>query len=150
MHQERSAGLQIDIRSCRSWERWFVLEGGRRFVMAKYMLLLGGADLDKRSGNASLAPQMFERFSKWLNALRESGSYIQSHRLQDQTGARLTVRGGQVVEGPFMETKEAVGGVFLVDAASLPDAIAIARGCPIFELQNGYVEVRVVEEVPRS
>jgi len=34
--------------------------------MAKYMLLLGGTDLDKRSGNSDLAPKMFEHFSKWL------------------------------------------------------------------------------------
>lgn len=117
--------------------------------MTKYVLLLGGADLDKRSGNAALAPKMFERFSSWLSSLRERGHYIESHKLQDQTGARLTVRGGQVVEGPFMETKEAVGGLFLVQAASLQEAIALARECPILELQNGHVEVRVVEEVRR-
>jgi hypothetical protein len=117
--------------------------------MAKYMLILGGADLDKRSGNAALAPQMFERFSSWLSAVRQSGRYLDSHKLHDQTGARLTVRGGQVVEGPFMETKEAVGGVLVVQAASLEEAIAIARECPIFDLQNGFVEVRAVEEVRR-
>jgi hypothetical protein len=113
------------------------------------MLLLGGADLDKRSSNAALAPRMFEQFSSWLGSLRERGQYLQSHKLQDRTGARLTVRGGQVVEGPFMETKEAVGGVFLIEAASLDDAIAVARTCPTLALQNGFVEVRVVEEVSR-
>jgi len=117
--------------------------------MAKYMLLLGGADLDKRNSNAALAPQMFEQFSSWLGSLRERGQYVHSHKLQDRTGARLTVRGGQVVEGPFMETKEAVGGVFLIEAASLDDAIAVARTCPTLVLQNGFVEVRVVEEVRR-
>jgi hypothetical protein len=116
--------------------------------MAKYMLLIGGADVDKRSGNAAIAPRMFEAFSRWLGALREGGHYVTSHKLQDQTGARLTVRGGQVVEGPFMETKEAVGGVFLIEAASLQQAVALARQCPVFE-QNGYVEVRVIEEVVR-
>jgi hypothetical protein len=117
--------------------------------MAKYMLLLGGADLDKRSGNAALAPKMFDRFASWLGSLRASGRYLESHKLHDQTGARLTVRGGQVVEGPFMETKEAVGGVLIIQAASLEEAIATARECPIFDLQNGFVEVRVVEEPRR-
>ena len=115
--------------------------------MAKYMLLLGGADLDKRSGNGALAPQMFQRFATWLTSLKEKGHYLQSHKLHDQTGARLTVRGGQVVEGPFMETKEAVGGVFLVEASSLEEAVRLARECPTLHLQNGYVEVRAVEEV---
>jgi hypothetical protein len=117
--------------------------------MAKYLFLLGGADLDKRSGNASLAPRMFERFSSWLNELREGGHFLDSHKLHDQIGARLTVRGGQVVEGPFMETKEAVGGIFIIQAASLEQAVALADRCPIFELQNGYIEVRAVEEAVR-
>lgn len=115
--------------------------------MAKYMLLLGGADLDKRTSNPELAPQMFERFTAWMAEMRERGHYVSSHKLRDQTGTRLTVRGGQVVEGPFIETKEAVGGVFLVEAASLEEAVAIARAAPTLTMQNGFVEVRVVEEV---
>ena len=115
--------------------------------MAKYMLLLGGADLDKRTSNAELAPRMFEQFSSWMAAMRERGQYVASHKLKDQTGARLTVRGGQVVEGPFMETKEAVGGVFLIEASSLEEAVGIARSCPTLTMQNGFVEVRLVEEV---
>src|SRR5436305_1083294 len=89
--------------------------GQRRVTMAQYMLLLGGADLDKRVNNPELAPKMFQQFSSWLATMRERGQYVASHKLEDQTGARLTVRGGHVVEGPFMETKEAVGGVFLVE-----------------------------------
>ena len=115
--------------------------------MAKYMLLLGGADLDKRSGNPTIAPEMFARYSAWVRSLRQNGRAVTSHKLLDQTGVRLTIRGGQVVEGPFMETKEAVGGVFVVEANSLEEATAFARTCPVLDLQNGYVEVRVVEEV---
>jgi hypothetical protein len=117
--------------------------------MPKYALLLSGADVDKRSGNAALAPRMFERFSTWLATLRAGDHYLGSHKLHDQGGARLTVRGGQVVEGPFMETKEAVGGVFIIQATSLQEAIALARGCPTLDLQNGNVEVRLIEEVSR-
>jgi hypothetical protein len=117
--------------------------------MAKYVFLLGGADLDKRSTEAAFAPQMFERFRSWLGSLQKGGHYLSSHKLRDQTGARLTVRGGEVVEGPFMETKEAIGGVFLIEAVSLEQAVALARECPVLKLQNGYVEVRVVEDVAR-
>jgi hypothetical protein len=119
------------------------------WIMAKYVLLLGGADLDKRTGNAELAPKIFEQFSSWLGSLRERGQYVQSHKLRDHTGARLTVRGGQVVEGPFIESKEAVGGVFVIESSSLEEAIATARTCPTLSLQNGFVEVRVLEEVGR-
>jgi hypothetical protein len=115
--------------------------------MAKYMLIVGGADLDKRSGNAALAPVMLQKYMAWMTSLRESGRYVSSQKLRDQTGVRLTVRGGEVVDGPFVETKEAVGGVFVIEAASLEEATAAASECPVLRLQHGFVEVRVVEEV---
>ena len=114
--------------------------------MAKFMLILGGADLDKRSGSARPAA-ILERYMAWIRSLEEQGKYVASHKLQDQTGARLTVRGGEVVEGPFIEAKEAVGGIFMITAASLEEATAIARHCPVLDMQNGYVEVRLIEEV---
>jgi hypothetical protein len=115
--------------------------------MAKFMFLLGGADLDKRSGNQALRQAMLERYTAWMESLRRSGGYIESRKLYDQTGVRLSMRGGQVVEGPFVETKEAVGGVFLVEADSLDAATKLARTCPVLDLQNGYVEIRAVEDV---
>lgn len=115
--------------------------------MAQYMLLLGGTDLDKRTGNPELGPQIFQQFYTWIAGLRERGQYVGAHKLQDHTGARLSVRGGQVVEGPFIETKEAIGGAFVIQAGTLPEAVEIARSCPTLLTQNGYVEVRVIEEV---
>jgi len=116
-------------------------------VMANFMLLLGGADLDKRSANPELAPVMMQQYMAWVQSLRQKNSLVGSHKLFDQTGKRLTVRGGEVVEGPFVESKEAIGGIFLISAASLDEATALARECPVLRLQNGYVEVRVIEEV---
>jgi hypothetical protein len=117
--------------------------------MGKYALLLGGTDLDKRAGNTPLALEVYDRFASWLSSVRQSGHRVEPHKLRDHSGVRLSVRGGQVVEGPFMETKEAVGGVVFLDAATLEEAVAIARTCPIFELQKGAIEVRVVEELRR-
>ena len=115
--------------------------------MSQFMLILGGADLDKRSGQPARAPMILERYMTWLRSLRDAGRYVGSYKLHDQTGARLTIRGGQVVEGPFIETKEAVGGIFMIEAPSLEEATRVAKGCPILDLQNGYVEVRAVEEM---
>jgi hypothetical protein len=115
--------------------------------MANFMLLLGGADLDKRSANAELAPVMMQQYMAWVQSLRQKNRLVASHKLFDQTGKRLTIRGGEVIEGPFVESKEAIGGIFLISAASLDEATALARECPVLRLQNGYVEVRVIEEV---
>jgi len=113
--------------------------------MATFMLIAGGADVDKRSGNPALAPVMLERYMAWIQGLRDSGRYVGSFKLHDQTGRRLTIRGGEVIDGPFIESKDAVGGIFIVEAASLDEATEIARSCPNLDLQNGYMEVRVVE-----
>ena len=113
--------------------------------MPKFMLIAGGADVDKRVGNPKLAPVMLERYMTWIRALRDSGRYVGSYKLHDQSGRRLTIRGGEVIDGPFIESKDAVGGIFVVEAASLDEAAEIARSCPNLDLQNGYMEVRVVE-----
>lgn len=113
--------------------------------MPKFMLIAGGADMDKRSGNAALRPIMLERYMAWIQGLRDSGRYVGSFKLQDQTGRRLTIRGGEVIDGPFIESRDAVGGVFIIEAESLDQAADIARSCPNLDLQHGYMEVRVVE-----
>jgi hypothetical protein len=113
--------------------------------MPKFMLIAGGADVDKRVGNPTFAPVMFERYMAWIQGLRDTGRYVGSYKLYDQTGRRLTIRGGEVIDGPFIESKDAVGGIFIIDAASLDEATEIARSCPGLDLQNGYMEVRVIE-----
>jgi len=114
--------------------------------MSTFMLIAGGADVDKRSGNnPKLAPVMLERYMAWIQGLRDSGRFMGSYKLHDQTGRRLTIRGGEVIDGPFIESKDAIGGIFIIDAASLDEAAEIARSCPCLDLQNGYMEVRVIE-----
>lgn len=115
--------------------------------MAKFVLILGGADLDKRSADAGLGKQMLERYMRWMGAVREKGQYVYSNKLHDKQGARIGLHGGKVVEGPFVEAKEQVGGLLVVDVATMDEAKAIARECPVLDMQNGWVEVRPVEEV---
>lgn len=113
--------------------------------MTRFMLIAGGADVDKRSGNPTLAPLMLERYMAWIKGLQDNGRFVGSYKLHDQTGRRLTIRGGEVIDGPFIESKDAVGGIFVVEATSLDEATEIAKSCPNLDLQNGYMEVRVVE-----
>jgi hypothetical protein len=117
--------------------------------MAKYMLILGGADLDKRSADPEFRKVMLERYMGWVRSIEERGQFVSSSKLHDKVGARLTIRAGQVTDGPFVETKEAVGGILVVEVPTLEEATAIGRKCPVLDLQNGYVEVRQVEEIPR-
>ena len=83
--------------------------------------------------------------------IRRSGHYIVSNALQRARTARtVRVRGGKVstTDGPFVETKEQLGGFFLVEARDIDEACAVAARFPPARL--GTIEVRPVQELARS
>lgn len=84
----------------------------------------------------------------YVETLRTSGRLVATQALQGaRTGATVRVRGGKpfVTAGPFAETKEQIGGFFLIDAEDLDEAIALASRWPSARL--GTIEVRPIEEV---
>jgi len=83
--------------------------------------------------------------------LRRSGHYIASNALQrPQTARTIRVRGGKVstTDGPFAETKEQLGGFFLIEAKDMDEACAIASRFP--PVRVGTIEVRPVRELQHS
>ena len=76
---------------------------------------------------------LYEQMLRFGEDLKERGLLVASQALESQARAsRVQVRGGrsQIVDGPFVEAKEMVGGFFLVDCDSKEEAIAIAAECP--------------------
>jgi hypothetical protein len=87
----------------------------------------------------------------YVEALRKSGHLIVTQALQSaRTGATVQVRSGKlsVTDGPFAETKEQLGGFFLIDAKDLNEAIQVASRWPSARL--GSIEVRPIEEELRQ
>jgi hypothetical protein len=87
----------------------------------------------------------------YVEALRKSGHLIVTQALQSaRTGATVRVRSGKlsVTDGPFAETKEQLGGFFLIDARDLNEAIQVASRWPSARL--GSIEVRPIEEELRQ
>ena len=83
--------------------------------------------------------------------IRQSGHYIVSNALQGARTARtIRVRGGKVsiTDGPFAETKEHLGGFFLVEAKDMDEACEVASRFPPARL--GTIEVRPVQELKHS
>jgi len=83
----------------------------------------------------------------YVETLRKSGSLIVTHALQSATAAStLRIRNGQlsVTDGPFAETKEQIGGFFLIEANGFREAIEIAAKWPSARI--GSIEVRPIEE----
>ena len=83
---------------------------------------------------------------EYVGELRESGKLIMAEPLQSAaTAVSVRVRDGSMAttDGPFAETKEQLGGFFLIDAEGMDEAIEIAAGWP--SAQIGTIEVRPIE-----
>ncbi len=108
-----------------------------------YMLLMIEPPEQRRTRTEAEGRAVYERMLKFGADLKERGLLLASESLKSQTDAvRLQVRGGrtQVVDGPFSEAKEMIGGFFLVDCKTRDEAVAIAATCPAAEWCT--VEVR--------
>ena len=83
----------------------------------------------------------------YVEILKKSGHLLDARPLRSAVAATtLRIRHGQlsVTDGPFAETKEQIGGYFLVQAVDVDEAIRIAKGWPSARI--GSIEVRPVEE----
>jgi hypothetical protein len=99
---------------------------------------------------AEVPPDIIERHLKVCREASRRGAYVTSEALGNDTRAARTVRvrGGKVLttDGPFAETKEVLGGYYVLDCASLEEALAYAAKIP--DAAIGSVEVRPVIAVP--
>ena len=111
----------------------------------QYMLLIYD---DERAGESVPREQMTEIINAYMaygQALRDSKVWVASNRLRP-TSAATTVRIAdgrtQVLDGPFAETKEQLGGYYLIDVPDLDAALSWASRCP--GARYGTVEVRPI------
>jgi hypothetical protein len=112
--------------------------------MATYMLLIRGGQARPDATPEELQ-RMMQQYLDWSAALRREGRLVGAEQLADG-GRTLRVRDGKtVVEGPYPETKEAIGGYYLVSAENEADAIEMAKGCPTLG-HGGLVDLRPVVE----
>jgi len=105
------------------------------------MLLFRGTDLRKGLSPEELQ-KVSEKWMTWFRRLTEQGKAVAGQPLE-RDGKIVSGKDRVVSDGPFAESKEAIGGYFLLDVATMDEAVAIARECP--GLAYGIrVEVRPV------
>jgi len=110
-----------------------------------YMLLIVEPTQQRRSRTEAEGREVYARMKQFGDGLRAEGKLKAVESLASQSGAvRVQKREGkaQLIDGPFAEAKEMVGGFFLLDCASLDEAVAIAGRCPAAEWAT--VEVRAL------
>jgi hypothetical protein len=114
----------------------------------EYLLLFRGAGWDKGLSPEQLQKAM-DQFMAWFERLKQEGKVKVGQPLE-RTGKIVSGKNGRhVADGPFAESKEAIGGYFLLQADDLDEAVEIAKTCPTLEYGGSTLEVRpIAEECP--
>jgi hypothetical protein len=107
-----------------------------------YLLLFRGNEWQKRLSAEDLEKTL-GRFMGWFEGLQAEGKLKGANPLYGEGKLVSGTHGRTVVDGPFAESKEAIGGYFLVSVADEDEAVAIAQKCPLLE-HGSVVEVRPV------
>ena len=119
----------------------------------KYMLLIYHDENVWSSHTEAERQEIYAQYRSLIGELSAAGKYIIGEQLQPVKAANsVRVRHGKqlITDGPFAETREQLGGFFLIDAASLDEANAIAARIP--SALTGTIEVRpaVAENAAKS
>ena len=114
--------------------------------MAQFMLLLHESPTDFSNFSPEEIQRVIGEYTAWRLKLQEEGKLAGGLKLKDEGGRALSLRNGQVrlVDGPYAEAKEVVGGYFLIEAADYDDAVEISKGCPHLKY-GSRIELREVD-----
>lgn len=111
----------------------------------EYLLLINQIEADRGKMTPDEQAAMYQEYGQLMQDLSAKGKFVGGNELKPTTTATtVRVRDGKrvVTDGPFAETKEQLGGYFLINANDLDEAIAIAARIP--SARTGSVEVRPV------
>lgn len=111
----------------------------------QYMLMIYQKEGDSAQQDKAAMAKVYQEYQALNQDLKQRGQFISNHGLKPSTTATtLKVRDGKSVttDGPFAETREQLGGYYVVEAADLDEAIAIAERIP--SARWGTVEIRPV------
>jgi hypothetical protein len=110
--------------------------------MPQYMLFIRGGD--RSDDSPETLQRIVEEYIAWARRLQSEGKLVGGDELAPGGKVvRGTGTGQRVSDGPFTETKEAIGGYFLIQAGGEAEALAIAAQCPGLR-RGGAVEVRAI------
>jgi hypothetical protein len=119
----------------------------------RYLILVGHDE----KGGKTLSPEqhqaLFTAYQKYEADLKQAGVLLGGEPLQPtERAVRISTQAGKrkLLDGPFSESKEIIGGYFVLDVRSREEAVEWASRCPAAQLEAwSYVEVREIQEIPR-
>jgi hypothetical protein len=118
-------------------------------ILMQYLLMLYSEEAQWNKMTKAQQEQGAAAYGAFTEALKKAGSLVGSNRLQPSSSATtVRVENGksQVLDGPFVDSKEQVGGYYLIDVPDLDSALSWAARCP--GASHGVIEVRPVWAMP--
>ena len=113
----------------------------------KYMLLIYHGENEWKARTEPQRQEIYAEYGRFIQEIQKSGNYLAGSELAPvATATAVRVRDGKqlTTDGPFTETKEQLGGYFLIEAKNLDEAISIAARVP--SAREGTIEVRPLAE----
>jgi hypothetical protein len=110
----------------------------------RYLLLIC-SDKNQAPPTPAQMEAMVQGHGRFAQELHAAGKMVHGERLRpDSDGTRVRFKAGQrqIMDGPFAETKEALGGFYLIDCDSREEALEWAKKIPLNE--GGYIDVRPI------
>ena len=114
----------------------------------RFMMLMIPLGYESAPSDVKLDPERVATMMRYNEALKDAGVLIPLDGLHPPSvGARVSFAGGKpiVTDGPFTESKEVLGGYWMIEVASRAEAIEWAKKCPASE--NEIIEIRQVQEM---
>ena len=108
--------------------------------MTEFVFLYRGA---QRPTSPEQMQRVMQRWMEWYKELTEQGRMVDRGQPLESGGKVVEAGSKTVVDGPFAEAKDLVGGFTIVQANDLAEAAELAKGCPVLDI-GGSVEVRPV------
>jgi hypothetical protein len=109
--------------------------------MSQYLILIYEDEASYQTATPEVYGEILQAHADFSAGVEKLGATVLGGEALQPTGTATSVRGSEVTDGPFVETKEALGGYYVIDAPDLDTALAVAKTCPA---RFGGVEVRPV------
>jgi hypothetical protein len=113
--------------------------------MKEFMLIFSGPNHAQLGYSPEQSQAQFAKWYSWIEDLKKKGAYCEGRPLVP-SGKNVKGKQAVITDGPFAESKEIVGGYFIILVQSMDEAVNIAKNCPDLEI-GGQVEVREVAKM---
>jgi hypothetical protein len=109
--------------------------------MSKFMYLFRSNPTAYRTMSPEQMQENMKNWMSWKDMLEKNGHIQQLGDRLDGTGKVVKGKSRAITDGPYIEVKDSIQGYIFIDAKDMDQALELARGCPILEIE-GTVEIR--------